>query len=82
MLLPDKHIRLSESILGLGAFVLEHLDEPTTIDSLWHALQEANENESFPARHGIDNLVLAAVFLYSVGIVSDSADGTLVQCDS
>ena len=33
--MPDKHVRFAESLLGLGSFVLEALDEPRTIDELW-----------------------------------------------
>ncbi len=35
MIMPKKHISLSESFIGLGAFVLQTLSSPLTIDSCW-----------------------------------------------
>jgi hypothetical protein len=81
MLLPDKHIKLSESILGLSAFVLSQLGKPRTLDELIASLAEANKNRQFPTAHGIDHLLLAASFLFSLGIVQSTADGTISRCD-
>jgi len=81
MLLPDKHIRLCESILGLSAFTLNVLDSPKGLDALWNELQRAQEDKSFPACHGIDNLAIATSFLFSIGAVTDLSDGTVARCD-
>lgn len=35
MIMPKKHILLSESYIGLGAFVLQILTSPLTLDSCW-----------------------------------------------
>jgi hypothetical protein len=80
MVLPDKHIRFSESLLGLGALVLESLDVPKSIDALWNELHPQMESGAFPARHTFDNLVLAADLLYAVGTVTLNRNGRLVRC--
>jgi hypothetical protein len=77
MLLPEKHIKLSESILGLGAFVLQDLETPKTIDNIWKDFEKVNNSPQFPAYHGFDNLVLALDFLFSIGAISQLSDGKI-----
>lgn len=79
MLLPDKHIRFSESLLGLGAFVLEEIETTKNLDTLWIALRKAMATDQMPATHSIDNLVLAIDMLYGIGALQLSDDGTLVR---
>lgn len=76
-LLPQKHVRPTESLLGLGALVLESLDEkPRNLDSVWADLCE---RESVKMRvHGsvtLDNVVLAIDFLYSIEAVTLNEKG-------
>lgn len=81
MLLPEKHIRLSESILGLGGFVLSSLDSSKTVDALWEELQEAAGKEEFPSKHSFENLVLAVDFLFALGAIAALENGKLTKCD-
>lgn len=37
MILPTKHIRVADSLLGIGGYVLSILDEPKTLDEIWLA---------------------------------------------
>ncbi len=82
MLLPDKHITLAESLFGLGAFILQHLDRPKTMDQLYQKMQGARDDGSFPAFHDFDSLVLAISFLYAVGAVEADQIGVLRKCAS
>lgn len=81
MLLPDKHIKLSESILGLSGFVLGQLDKPRTLDELVTSLAKANKSHKYPTAHSVDHLVLAAAFLFSIGLAEGTADGAIKRCD-
>ncbi|MBP1315268.1 ABC-three component system middle component 6 [Herbaspirillum sp. 1130] len=76
MLLPDKHITFAESLLGLGAYVLETLSTPMTIDQVWRSF-EKSRGADYPAFHSFDNLVLAVDSLYALGILSLNEDGKL-----
>lgn len=80
MVLPDKHIRFSESLLGLGALVLESLNVPKNIDALWDELRSRMGDNEFPARHSFDNLVLAVDILFAVGAITLNRSGRLVRC--
>jgi len=81
MLLPDKHIRISESLLGLSAFILQRLDKPKAVDDLAELLSDAVESKDFPTIHGIDHISLAATFLFAVGLLEQTDEGLLIRCD-
>ena len=82
MLLPDKHITLAESILGLGSFVLGELSRPKSLDQLYSSLERANETTDLPAYHGVESLILAILFLYSIDAIDLTRDGRIRQCAS
>ncbi len=82
MLLPDKHIRFSESLLGLGALVLESLEAPKSIDALWNELHPQMESGAFPANHSFDNLVLSVDMLFALGVITLNRNGRLQRCVS
>lgn len=79
--MPDKHVRFAESLLGLGSFVLEALDEPRTIDELWALFGRHLRAGKYPARHSFENLVLAVDALYAIGaLTEDRQSGVLSRC--
>ena len=83
MLLPDKHITLAESILGLGAFVLgELLKGAKSVDRLYERVSDASEGPNLPAYHDFDSLLLAILFLYSIGAVELTNNGGVQLCAS
>jgi len=82
MLLPDKHITLAESILGLGAIVLESLDKPRTLDQLFKTVRQLRESGGMPAFHDFDSVVLTVLFLYSIGVVDSTDTGAIRKCGS
>jgi hypothetical protein len=81
MLLPDKHIKLAESLLGLGGFVLQALAAPKPIEILWKELLKTSETDQLPAYHSFENLVLTVDFLFSIGALSMDRSGRLTRCD-
>lgn len=81
MLMPDKHIRFSESLLGLGSFLLESLMSPRTIDDLWIDYGKARMSGKYPAPHTFENLVLAVDVLFAIGAVEElDQSGVLRRC--
>lgn len=80
MLLPDKHIKLSESIIGFGSFVLETLSNPRTIDEIWNKYQSARQANEYPSKQSFDNLILAVCFLYAIDVVKLKDNGKLEKC--
>lgn len=79
MILPTKHINFSQSLLGLGAYLLSQLKSPKTIDELWDTYKADYKNNIYLAKHSFDNLVMTLIFLYSIGSVTET-DGVIKKC--
>lgn len=77
MILPQKHIKLSESLFGLGGFILGLLDTPKDVDRLWEDFIESVESNSFPTQHSFDNFILALDYLYIIGLLDTDKGGVL-----
>jgi hypothetical protein len=80
VLLPDKHLRISESVLGFAGLVLSLVSKPVPFDSLWKSVQEKLESPEWP-KHGVENFALALCFLFSIGSLDVSSKGELFRCD-
>ena len=39
MLLPNKHVSVSRSLVGVGALILWHLEGPLTVSGLWDQIK-------------------------------------------
>ena len=63
MILPNKHIDVQNSILGVGATLLKLLGEETTVSSLW------NRAKMLPNVKGFDRYTLGLDLLFVVGAV-------------
>lgn len=78
MILPSKHIRFSESLLGLGGVLLSFINEPISVDEIWYKFSEINNHEKkLPAYHNFDNVVLALNYLFLIGAVSLDKNGKI-----
>jgi len=80
MLMPSKHINFSQSLLGLGSYLLSKLDKPMTIDELWKNYQLDFEKEYYVAKHSFDNLILTSIFLYGISAIK-LENGLLIKCN-
>lgn len=76
MILPDKHISISESLIGLGTFVLDNLTSAKNIDLLWHEFEKVRGKE-YPAYHSFDNLVLTINMLFALEMIEISSGDLL-----
>ena len=68
MLLPTKGLSPDRSLLFLGAQVLRYLSTPTTVSSLWTAVQ-TERRESRDTSLTYDWFILSLDFLYSTGAI-------------
>lgn len=81
MILPTKHIRISESLIGLGGYLLSLLKKPLTIDELWMLYLKTN-NKKFPAYHTFDNVILSLDLLFIMGIIDLNEKGELYNASN
>lgn len=68
MILPTKHISTPYSLLGVGAILLQQLDKPRTVTSLWEAVRTIHAVTTF------ERFSLALDFLYTIGAVNFNND--------
>lgn len=71
MILPNKHLTLEQSLLGVGAVVLGRLNAPVTVSELWEEVA-AEGVKTF------DQFALALSLLFTVGAI-DRQDGRIVR---
>ena len=79
MILPTKHINFSQSLLGLGAYILTQLNSPRTVDELWNDYTNDYKTGKYPTKHSFDNLVMTLIFLYSSGSIIET-NGVIEKC--
>ena len=72
MILPTKHIPQNETLLGVGATVLEHLQGPMTVSGLWERLRSESNVGTF------ERFILASNLLYMIGAI-DMDNGLLIR---
>ncbi len=82
MLLPSKHIKVSESILALSGNILKFMDVPLKLEELRQKIEQYNsKTEPKILYHNLDNLILALSFLYSINVIDINTEGQLIKCD-
>jgi hypothetical protein len=72
MILPDKHIKLDQSILGGGAALLDQLTRPLTVTGLWERSKAQSDIGNF------ERFILTLDFLFAIGAL-DLRDDLLVK---
>ena len=80
MILPTKHTNFSQSLLGLGAYILSKLNSPKSVDELWRQYQMDCTSRVDLAKHTFDNLVMTLIFLYSIDVIIEQ-NGIIQKCD-
>lgn len=77
MILPSKHIKLCESLIGLSSFLYELLTSRMTVDELWRKFNKKVNAGEFPTQHSFDNFILAIDLLYILSRVELSENKIL-----
>ena len=81
MILPEKHIKLSESLFGLGGVLLNLVQEPIYIDDLWKQFEEINNTDIMSANHSFDNFILALDYLFIINAINTNQEGKIYLCN-
>lgn len=68
MLMPTKHIKTENALIGVGGEVLALLDRDKTVSRLFNDLQDLRRSNELTTIH-FDWFLLAIDFLFSVGAV-------------
>jgi hypothetical protein len=76
-LIPHKHVRFSDSIIGLSGYLRQLLSEPRTLDELWAQIDR--DSSGWKSRPSFTHMVLAVDVLYAIGAVQQAGDGRLMS---
>ena len=71
MILPTKHIKPLDSLLGVGALILDRLQTTKTVTQLWDEMRDLPQVATF------ERLVLGLDLLYLLGLVE--LDGGVIR---
>lgn len=78
MIMPKKHITLSESYIGFGVFVLEVLNNPMTLDDCWSRIQKKYIDKGLISKkHSFDSLILTIDLLFALNVVNINERGEI-----
>ena len=72
MILPKKQLSVSESFFGFGAFLLQQLSKPMTIDDLWEYYKEEYSNKRYSTKY-----IMALDYLFIIGAIEKNERGLL-----
>lgn len=78
MILPKKHLPIDESVLGFGAYLLQHLSKPMTIDDLWKAYLGEYEKAIYSTKFSFDQFIIVIDFLYAIDAIVVNKKGELM----
>lgn len=80
MILPSKHIRLSESIIGFAGYILSQLVlSAYSVDEIWDMCQSKKYGQVCFSNQSYDNLVKALDLLYMMGLVELNDEGKIIK---
>jgi len=71
MILPNKHLKLSNTILNTGAILLEILNDRQTVTLLWDKVRINPEIRTF------DRFTLGLDLLFIIGLVNFNEEGLI-----
>lgn len=77
MLMPKKHINLSESLIGIGGIILQCLGKSSkSLDAIIsYTDQVINNNKNKKIYNNTDNVLLAIDYLYTIGVIDVNNEG-------
>lgn len=78
MILPDKHIRAENALIGVGSDILYCLENPKVVSILWDDVQKRRDRNDRASSIEFDWFILALDFLFMVGAVI-THDGLIVR---
>lgn len=77
MILPKKHLDINESIFGFGAFLLQQLKNPMSVDELWECYRDAYHNHKYSVKFSFDQYIVTLDYLFIIAAIEKNGEGVL-----
>ncbi len=78
MILPSKHLPQDRALLTVGAVILSHLSQPSTMSAVWEQIARPSGRQKAPSPMRYDSFVLALDLLFLIGAI-EPRDGLLAR---
>lgn len=69
MVIPSKHLKICDSLVGIGTLVIDALDSPRSFAAVCTEVSLHTSLVDVPKEQAIERILLAVDFLFCVGIV-------------
>jgi len=76
-LIPHKHLRFTDSLIGLAGFIRSQLNEPHTPDELWTLLDR--DNSGWLAKPTFEQLILSIDILFALKQIKLTRSGQVAR---
>lgn len=83
LILPEKHIYLSETLYGLGGLILSLFESSSTyltVDELWIKIEKKSKSKNLILDLTFDKFILSIDFLFLIGALELKEGGKLNLC--
>lgn len=78
MILPNKYITITESLIGLSALILDVLSENSvTIDTLWKIFQKKYNNKNLINLPNFQKFIWTVDFMYISNMINYNEQGEI-----
>lgn len=83
MLLPNKHLKIYESLIFLSGLIVKNLEKPKTIEDIWGIIDKMNNQKvrKYDTIYSFEKVVKAIDVLYCLDLITLKEDGFLEKCD-
>ena len=69
MILPSKHLRQENALLGVGAVILRQLEGGRTVSEIWERIRQGDSTRTNGAQVPFDWFLLALSLLYAINAI-------------
>ncbi len=77
MIFPEKHIKNSESLIGIGSIIIERLKKKSkNVDELWIDVEKM-KGKKYSSTLSFDTFILSIDFLYTINVLKLNKKGEL-----
>ena len=77
MILPQKHLKLSESLFAIGGYILGILKEPLTVDELWVKFHNVIILSNPEINCSFDKFILSIDYLFVINLIDANEKGEI-----
>lgn len=75
MIFPEKHIKNSESLIGIGSIIIEQIKKkPKNIDELWVNIEKL-KGKKYSSTLSFDTFILSVDFLFIINAIKLNTKG-------